>query len=90
MVDNLNCDFCQSKKLISKGYGFLEEHEVQSNPFEECTLDLIGPRKVQVCGKPHKFEAFGIPVQDPKSRTQVKNPSQSRSQAKIPNQKHKS
>jgi hypothetical protein len=93
MADNLNCDFCQKNELNGKGYGFLPEHEVQSILFEECTVDLIGPWKVQVCGKPHKFEAFDVPVQDPKSRSQVKNPSQdprSRSQDKIPNQKYKS
>jgi hypothetical protein len=49
-------------------------------------MDLIGPWKVQVCGKPHKSEAFDVPTcprsqvkipsQDPKSRTQVKIPSQ--------------
>ncbi len=76
MVDNLNCDFCQRTKLDGKGYGFLQEHEVQSIPFEECTVDLTGPWNIQVCGKPHKFEAFDVPIQDLKSRTQVKNPSQ--------------
>ncbi len=76
MVDNLNYDFCQRNKLNGKGYGFLPEHEVQSIPFEECTVDLIGPWRVQVCGKLHKFEAFDVPVQDPKSRSQVKNPIQ--------------
>ncbi len=43
-----------------------------------------GPWKVQVHGKPHKYEAFVVPVkipsQDPKSKTQ----------AKISNKKHKS
>ncbi len=76
MVDNLNCDYCQRNKLDGKGYGFLPEREVQSIPFEECTVDLIGPWKVQVRRKPHKFEAFDVPVQDPKSRTRVKNPRQ--------------
>jgi hypothetical protein len=76
MVDNLNCDLCRRNKLNGKGYGFLPEREVRSIPFEECTMDLIRPWKVQVHGKPHKFEAFDVPVQDPKSRSQVKNPSQ--------------
>ena len=76
MVDNLNCDLCQRNKLDSKGYGFLPDLEVRSIPFEECTVDLIGPWKVQVHRKPHKFEAFDVPIQDPKTRTQVKIPSQ--------------
>jgi hypothetical protein len=75
MVDNLNCDLCQRNILDSKGYGFLPEHEVQKIP-SECTVDLIGPWKVHVHGKPHKFEAFDVPVQDPKSKPQLKKPSQ--------------
>jgi hypothetical protein len=47
MVDNLNCDFCLRTKLDGMGYGFLPESEVQSIPFEECTMDLIGPWKIQ-------------------------------------------
>ncbi len=73
MVDNLNCDFCQRTKLDGKGYGFLREREVQSILFEECTVDLIGPWNIQLCGKPHKFEAFDVPIQDPKPRFQTKN-----------------
>jgi hypothetical protein len=52
MVDDLNCDFCQRNKLDGKGYGFLPECEVHSIPFEECTMDLIGPWTVQVHGRP--------------------------------------
>ncbi len=76
MVDNFNCDFCQRNKLNGKRYGFLPVCEVRSITFEECTVDLIGPWKVQVRGKPHKYESFDVPVQDPKSRSQVKIPSQ--------------
>jgi hypothetical protein len=76
MVDILNCDFFQRNVLNDKGYGFLPECEVQLILFEEFTVDLIGPWTVQVCGKPHKFEAFDVPVKDPKSRSQVKSPSQ--------------
>jgi hypothetical protein len=76
MVDNFNCDFFQRNKLNSKRYGFLQEREAQSIRFKECTVDLIGPWKVQVHGKPHKYEAFDVPVHDPKSKTQVKIPSQ--------------
>jgi hypothetical protein len=60
MVDNLNCDFCQRNKLYGKGYGFLPEREVHAILFEECTVDLIGPWTVQVCGRPHKFEALTV------------------------------
>ena len=60
MVDNLNCDFCQRNKLDGKGYGFLPKHEVRSILFEEYTVDLIGPRTVQVCGRPYKFEVLTV------------------------------
>ncbi len=60
MVDNLNCDFCQRNLLDGKGYGFLPEHEAQSIPFEECTVDLIEPWTVQVRGRPYKFEALTV------------------------------
>jgi hypothetical protein len=73
---NLNCDHCQRNKLDSKRYRFLPEREVRSIPFEEWTVDLIGPWKVQVHGKPHKYEAFDVPMQDPKLKTPVKIPSQ--------------
>ncbi len=76
MVDNFNCDFWQRNKLNGKRYGFLPECEVQSILFEKCTVDLIGPWKGQVHGKPHKYDAFDLPVLDPKSKTQVKIPSQ--------------
>jgi hypothetical protein len=55
MIDIFNCDFCQRNKLNGKSYGFLPELEVRSIPFEECTVDLIGPWKVQVHGKPHMY-----------------------------------
>jgi hypothetical protein len=60
MVDDLNYNFCQRNKLDGKGYGFLPKCDVQSIPFEECTVDLIGPWTVQVCGRPYKFEALTI------------------------------
>jgi hypothetical protein len=47
MVDNINCNFCQKTKLDGKGNGVLLEREVQSIPFEECTVDLRGPWKIQ-------------------------------------------
>ena len=58
IVDHLNCDFCQRKKLDGKGYGFLPEREVRSIPFEECAVDLIGPWIVQVRGIPYTFDAL--------------------------------
>jgi hypothetical protein len=51
MVDSLNCNFFQKNKLHGKGYGILLEREVLSILFEEFAVDLIGPWKVQFCGK---------------------------------------
>jgi hypothetical protein len=53
-------NFCQRNKFDGKGYGFLPECEVQSIPFEEFAMDLIGPWKVQVHGRPYKFEALTV------------------------------
>jgi hypothetical protein len=41
-----------------RGYGYLSEHEVQSIPFEECVVDLIGPWIAQVHGNPYEFSAL--------------------------------
>jgi len=57
-TDNLNCDYCQRNKLDGKGYGLLPERAVRSIPFKECTVDLIGPWVVQVCGDPYEFSAL--------------------------------
>ena len=54
-IDNFNCDYCQRNKLDGKGNGLLPEREVRSIPFEECTVDLIGPWIVQVCGNHMNF-----------------------------------
>jgi hypothetical protein len=83
-LTNSTVTFARETNLMAQGYGFLSEHQARSIPSEECTVDLIGPWKVQMHGKPHKYEAFVVPVMipshDPKTKTQ----------AKISNQKHKS
>jgi len=57
-VDRFNCDHCQRNKLEGRGYELLPEREVQSIPFEECAVDLIGPWIIQVCGNPYEFSAL--------------------------------
>ena len=32
--------------------------DLKDQPFEEVAVDLIGPWKVQVCGKSHEFNAL--------------------------------
>jgi hypothetical protein len=59
-IDNFNCDYCQRNKLDGKGYGLLPECEVQSIPFTECAMDLIGPLVVQVCSNPYGFDALSF------------------------------
>jgi hypothetical protein len=54
LVDSFKCNYCQR----SNGFGFLPKQEVHSIPFEECATDLIGPRTVQVHGKPYEFKAL--------------------------------
>jgi hypothetical protein len=59
-INNFNCGYCPRNKLDTKGYRLLPEREVQSIPFEECTMDLIGPWVVQVCGNPYEFDALTV------------------------------
>jgi hypothetical protein len=58
--DNFNCDYCQRTKLDGKEYGLLPECEVQSIPFKECTVDLIGPWVVQVYDNLYEFDALTV------------------------------
>jgi hypothetical protein len=59
-----NCDlrsgYCQRSKLGGKEYRLSPECEVQSIPLEECTVDLIGPWVVEVCGNPYEFDALTV------------------------------
>jgi hypothetical protein len=57
-IDNFNCKFCQRNNLDKRGYRLLPELEVQSIPFEECAMDLIGPWIGQVRGNPYEFSAL--------------------------------
>ncbi len=57
LVEKLHCEHCQRSKLSGTGYGFLLERKLQSVPFEECAVDLIGPWIIQVCNKPYEFNA---------------------------------
>jgi hypothetical protein len=60
LVDNFKCNYCKRNKLDGTGYGFLPEPKVRSIPFEECAMDQIGPRTVQVRGNPFEFEALSV------------------------------
>jgi RNase H-like domain found in reverse transcriptase len=57
-IDHLQCKHCQRNKLDGKGYGLLPECKIQTMPFNECAVDLIGPWVVQVNGKPYVFNAL--------------------------------
>ncbi len=57
-IDAYKCADCQHNKLDGKGYGLLPERELREQPFEEVAVDLIGPWKVQVRGKPYEFNAL--------------------------------
>jgi hypothetical protein len=47
-IDKLKCKDCQKHKLAGCGYGLLPEQEVRITPWEEVTINLIGPWKVKV------------------------------------------
>ena len=44
--------------LSGKGYGLLPECELRVAPWTEVAVDLIGPWKLQVHGKPVEFNAL--------------------------------
>ncbi len=46
--------------MDGKGHGLLPEGEVQSIPFKECTVDLIGPWVLQVHGNPCEFDQLTV------------------------------
>jgi hypothetical protein len=54
----LKCKYCQKHKLAGCGYGLLPKHEMQIAPWEEVTINLIGPRKVKVNGQQVEFIAL--------------------------------
>ncbi len=57
-IDQLQCEHCQRNKLDGKGYRLLPEREIQTMPFNECAVDLIGLWVVQVNSKLYKFNAL--------------------------------
>ena len=57
-VDKYQCEHCQKHKLSGKGYGLLPERKLRVAPWTEVAVDLIGPWKLQVHGKPVEFNAL--------------------------------
>jgi len=43
-----------------KGFGLLPEREIQTIPFEECALDLLGPWEVKFRRERLEFNALAI------------------------------
>ncbi len=58
LVDKFHCKHCQRNNSSGTGYGLLPECKLQSVPFKECAIDLIGPWIIQVCNKPYEFNAL--------------------------------
>jgi hypothetical protein len=54
-IDKLKCKICQKYKLAGRGYGLLPKQERWIAPWEEVTIDLIGPWKVKVNGQQIQF-----------------------------------
>jgi hypothetical protein len=57
-IDKLKCKNCQEHKLACRDHGLLPKQEVRIAPWEEVTIELIGPWKVKVNGRQVKFNAF--------------------------------
>ena len=57
-IEKLKCKDCQKYKLEGQGYGLLPKREVWIAPWEEVSMDLIGPWKVKVNGQQVEFNAL--------------------------------
>jgi hypothetical protein len=57
-IDKLKCKDCQKHKLAGRGYGLLPKQEVRIAPWEEVTINLIGPWKVKFNGQQVEFNAL--------------------------------
>ncbi len=54
----MKCKDCQKHKLAGHGYGLLPEQEVWIAPWEEVSMNLIGPWKVKVNGQQVELNAL--------------------------------
>jgi hypothetical protein len=57
-IEQLRRMDCQKHKIPGRGYGLLPEREVHVAPWEEVTIDLIGPWEVKVSGRKVEFNAL--------------------------------
>ncbi len=57
-IDKLKCKDCQKHKLEGRGYGLLPKWEVQIAPWEEVSINLIGPWEAKVNGQQVEFYAL--------------------------------
>jgi hypothetical protein len=57
-IDKLKCKDCRKYKLEGRGYGLLPKQEVRIAPWEEVSINLIGPWKVKVNGQQVEFNAL--------------------------------
>ena len=57
-IEQLKCTDCQKYKIPGQGYGLLPEQEVHVAPWEEVTIDLIGPWEEKVSGWKVEFNAL--------------------------------
>ena len=57
-IDKVRCKDCKKYKLAGPGYGLLPKREVRIAPWEEVTINLIGPWKVKVNGQQVEFNAL--------------------------------
>ncbi len=57
-IDRLKCKDCQKHKLAGHGYGLLPKQKLWIAPWEEVTINLIGPWKVKVNGGKVEFNAL--------------------------------
>lgn len=52
------CDACQKHKLPGKGYGELPPRNIETKPWQEVAVDLIGPWSIRLRGQSYQFRAL--------------------------------
>ena len=57
-VDKYTCETCKKYKLDGRGYGLLNERDVNVAPWDEVAIDLIGPWTIEINNQKYEFNAL--------------------------------
>jgi hypothetical protein len=58
-VDKYTCETCKKYKLDGRGYGLLNERDVNVAPWDEVAIDLIGRWTIEINNQKYEFKQNG-------------------------------